>query len=234
MSRSAWAVARWTAAQAGRHHVPGYDQLYKTDYPFDTDRQGQPFAYLIEQAPGTVIRPHFHTVEQFQVIVGGHGLFGRRPVRPPFCHYAGPFTGYGPIEAGAEGLRYLTLRPRTVVPFSEQKAQYLPEQRDRQRREHRKPLSAAGPRDLAARTVDLIAAPDASLPGARHAVVAAGTELAVSGQGYVVVTEGAAHVPADTLEPWDLVYLEPGAELIVRAAEDSSCRLLILRFPATP
>jgi hypothetical protein len=53
---------------------------------------------------------HFHTQNQFQVFIEGSGSFGRHQISPYIVHYAGAFTGYGPIVAGSEGLEYLTLR----------------------------------------------------------------------------------------------------------------------------
>jgi hypothetical protein len=88
-----------------------------------------PQAFLIEQDPDTVIEPHFHMENEFQVVVRGHGMFGRHPVRPFTVHYAGAHTGYGPIAAGAEGLWYFTLRP-----VMDAGAHFLPESRDRMKR----------------------------------------------------------------------------------------------------
>ena len=84
-----------------------------------------PHAYLIEQSPDSFALSHFHHNAEFQIIVGGDGLFGRRPVRPFMVHYAGQQTGYGPLAAGPQGLVYLTLRPVTEFGIW-----YLPESRD--------------------------------------------------------------------------------------------------------
>lgn len=83
-----------------------------------------PQAFLVEQDPDTVILPHFHQQDQFQVVVAGEGTLGRHAVRPVSVHYAGKHTGYGPITAGSQGLWYFSLRPVTDVG-----AQFLPEAR---------------------------------------------------------------------------------------------------------
>ena len=83
-----------------------------------------PQSFLVEQDPDTVILPHFHVQDEFQVVVKGGGMFGRHAVRPLGVHYAGAHTGYGPITAGKEGLWYFTLRPRM-----DQGALFLPESR---------------------------------------------------------------------------------------------------------
>jgi hypothetical protein len=88
-----------------------------------------PQAFLVEQDPGTVIEPHFHLENEFQVIVAGSGSLGRHAVEPLSVHYAGAHTGYGPITAGSDGLSYFTLRARM-----DSGAQFLPGARDRMQR----------------------------------------------------------------------------------------------------
>jgi hypothetical protein len=67
--------------------------------------------FLVDQAPEAILRPHFHPVAQFQVVVAGSGHLGRRPVEPFEIHFADPGTPYGPITPGVNGLSYVTLRP---------------------------------------------------------------------------------------------------------------------------
>lgn len=71
-----------------------------------------PNAKIIEQQAGCVIPAHFHTCHQFQVVSAGGGFLGRKPVQPWTVHYTSPDTGYGPIEAGEQGLSYYVLRPQ--------------------------------------------------------------------------------------------------------------------------
>jgi hypothetical protein len=85
-----------------------------------------PQAYLVEQEPNDALRTHFHYNSQFQIFVSGSGTLGRHEVRPYLVQYADRQTGYGPIQAGPQGLEYLTLRPTTIA----KRAQYLPEGRD--------------------------------------------------------------------------------------------------------
>jgi hypothetical protein len=88
-----------------------------------------PQAFLVEQDSGTVIEPHFHLENEFQVMVGGSGSLGRHSVEPISVHYAGAHTGYGPISAGTDGLAYFTLRARM-----DSGAQFLPGARDKMQR----------------------------------------------------------------------------------------------------
>jgi hypothetical protein len=69
-----------------------------------------PMAFLVEQDAGETANAHFHQADQFQVVVGGEGTLGTHAVRPVTVHFAGAFTAYGPIRAGAAGLTYFTLR----------------------------------------------------------------------------------------------------------------------------
>ena len=74
----------------------------------------EPQAFLIEMSPNEVIVPHFHEVDQFQVFVSGSGSLGRQAASGPIAiHYADHHTGYGPINASAQGYSYFTLRART-------------------------------------------------------------------------------------------------------------------------
>ncbi len=76
----------------------------------DQDPELSPTAFLIEQPAGSVLAPHFHRQNQFQVVVAGGGTIGRHVLSPVMVHYAGAFTGYGPLVAGPEGLSYFTIR----------------------------------------------------------------------------------------------------------------------------
>ncbi len=99
---------------ATRKHMvlPNGTSAWKSYY-FRTPQGGcpSPQAFMVEQGANEVVLPHFHEQNQYQVIVHGGGSVGRSAVAPITVHYAGAYTGYGPISAGDEGLWYLTLRP---------------------------------------------------------------------------------------------------------------------------
>jgi len=88
------------------------------------EEPAQPMGFLVEKKAHDVVYPHFHDVNQFQVIVGGYGKLGRFPVRPFSMHYTNGFTGYGPITGEDEGIAFFTLRNRW-----DSGAKYLPKQR---------------------------------------------------------------------------------------------------------
>jgi len=84
-----------------------------------------PQAFLVEMCtPHAALRPHFHSVEQFQVFVGGEGTLGKDPIRPVLAFYTDAYTSYGPITAGADGLSFFTFRRRQDAG-----AHYMPESR---------------------------------------------------------------------------------------------------------
>ena len=65
---------------------------------------------VVRPFAGARIEPHFHDVDQFQVIVAGDGRIGKKAVRPITFQYADAFTPYGPIVANDKGLSFFTLR----------------------------------------------------------------------------------------------------------------------------
>ncbi len=60
--------------------------------------------------PGSVITPHFHDVDEFQVTVDGDGTLGKNKLAPITFQFVNSYTPYGPIVAGKNGLTYFTLR----------------------------------------------------------------------------------------------------------------------------
>lgn len=97
-----------------------------------------PVAFLAEGTRERVIRPHFHQVDQFQVIVSGGGILGRHPLSLHAVHFARAYTPYGPIHFADEGLGFLTLRAHW-----DPGAQYLPAQREKlEQIPNRKPWQA--------------------------------------------------------------------------------------------
>jgi hypothetical protein len=69
-----------------------------------------PMAFLVEQDPGAVVGAHYHQADQFQIVVAGSGRLGIHDVAAGAVHYAGAWSAYGPLSAGAAGLSYFTLR----------------------------------------------------------------------------------------------------------------------------
>src|SRR6201994_3977557 len=118
------------------------EQLVDAKPPEYTDpkpsKGREPQAFLVGQEAGATVAPHFHYVDQFQVIVSGDGILGRHPVSPLTVHFAGAHTGYGPIIPGENGLSYFTFR----ASADETGAQYSPGASARMRKGQRRNLVA--------------------------------------------------------------------------------------------
>lgn len=91
-------------------HANGLKYFRHDYFAPEPDLEFSPQSYLIQQLPQVVNPLHFHMQNQFQVFVEGSGSFGKHTIEPYIVHYAGAYTGYGPIVAGPKGLHYLTLR----------------------------------------------------------------------------------------------------------------------------
>jgi hypothetical protein len=70
-----------------------------------------PTVFLVEQPANSTVASHFHRQNQFQLFVDGAGNIGPKALQPVTIHYAGAYTGYGPLVAGPAGLKYFTIRP---------------------------------------------------------------------------------------------------------------------------
>lgn len=197
-----------------------------------------PTVFLVEQPPNSVLAPHFHMQNQFQVVKDGSGTLGPHAVGPGSVHYAGAFTGYGPLVAGPEGLSYFTIRA-----VYETGANFLPATRDRLRRgpkQHaqgpvHEPLSTDVLRSLhSARRIQLIAPQDGVEAYALQ--LPPGSQIDVgeprgSGQ-FQLVLAGGLETPQGRLQAWESRYLSSGEDARGCTAGASGLHLLVLQMPA--
>lgn len=116
------------------------------------DERRGPQAFLVEQSAHSLAGSHYHVEAQFQVVVAGSGNIGRHELLPYTVHYANPYTGYGPLEAGPEGLSYVTLRAvgDPHRPF------YLPDTKDQMKPGLRLNLTSDGIPDVEPSTIDAV------------------------------------------------------------------------------
>jgi hypothetical protein len=199
-----------------------------------------PQAFLVEQNPNQVARPHFHLVDQFQVVVAGAGLLGKRPVGGIGVHYANAHTPYGPIEAGPNGLHYLTLRNR----WDTTRAHMMPESRAEQAKTPRRHLLVEtfdpcdetslaavmqpGCRALHGPDEDGLAVwlhrlgPGQSVTGA---------DPRTGGGQYWLVLAGAMLADGRDLDPRSCLYLSPDETALAIRAGEAGLEVLGLQFP---
>jgi len=198
-----------------------------------------PQGFLVEQPPGSVTPPHFHEVNQFQVFVGGSGLFGKKPAAPLTIHYAGAHTPYGPIAAGTDGVSYFTLRAAW-----DPGAKYLPKSRNLLkpvRRRHRmlprvelrgpvgrRGLACAAVSVLHEREADGLAAWLIALPpgGSCECPSPAGA----GGQYHVVVGGGLFQKEAEVPE-FSCYFVTPDEPPAAVHAGAGGLEMLVLQFP---
>lgn len=99
-----------------RRNKGGSDRPASTNFPFfraSSATPDAPTAFLVQYEPGDRSSTHFHTVDQFQILVKGKGQFGRHQVSPYYVHFARAYTPYGPLHADQEaGWTFMTLRTR--------------------------------------------------------------------------------------------------------------------------
>ena len=85
-----------------------------TDFFDFPDQPHLPHATLYQFDPGRVSHPHFHIVDQFQVIVGGKCKLGRHELAAYGVHFTRAYTPYGPFIADpATGLTCFVMHAHT-------------------------------------------------------------------------------------------------------------------------
>ena len=198
-----------------------------------------PQAFLVEQSPGAIVHPHFHYVDQFQVVVDGGGTLGRHDVSPISVHFASGHTGYGPITPGPDGLKYFTLR----ASADETGAQYLPANRHKMHAIPKKnvlldAIPLAGPDELCQLTQVRRINVKQDESGLRVDVVSIppGMQTEISGQPksaglMILVISGSFFHAEQTFTRWSCMFIgnnESGA--LLKGGADGA-QILALQFP---
>ncbi len=195
-----------------------------------------PQAFRIDFAePGGVIKPHFHRVNQFQVIVDGDGTLGTKPVRAISFHYTDGFTPYGPIVAGGDGISFFTIRAKP----DRSGAHYMPESRQELERkagrnEVRQLEPAAYVAGEATRQTLIERHPDglaAFTLSAGPMTSFAGVETSPDGGQYYMVVEGHVRHSEQELPRMSCLWVRPGDVPPSFETADEGATLLVLQFP---
>lgn len=205
---------------------------FKSEW-MESGQQGvvTPTVFLIEQPPHSLLRTHFHRQNQYQLFVQGSGSIGPHPLAPYTLHYAGAYTGYGPIQAGPEGLSYFTIRATYDVG-----AGFVPEAlpqmlRGPKRQAHTAPFGAAlqTPGSQA-----LFGEPGEDLHAERR-TLRPGESIDLRGQAagtFALVLAGQLAADGQPLGLWEHVYLAADEPPLQATAGVDGCSLVICRVPA--
>lgn len=99
----------------------GLEELYESATGFVKSfpiHPGGECAFTVDlRDDDAVVFPHFHDVDQFQVVIRGTGKLGAADIRPISFHYADAYTPYGPITGRKDGVEFFTLRSAQASGF---------------------------------------------------------------------------------------------------------------------
>jgi len=193
-----------------------------------------PQAFLVQVLdPGGSIQPHFHDVDQFQVIVQGDGVIGKKPLRPITAQYADAFTPYGPIVSRDDGISFFTLRQSASAGHF-----HMPGSRDK--------MPGRAGRNIAAQFMtgqipaggDQIRLPlQESEDGLRMDGfrIPANTTVAATpstgGCQFYLVCNGSLVHDGQTLPTQSLIYVEIGEDAPQLQAGPEGAEVMLLQFP---
>jgi hypothetical protein len=214
-------------------------KYYRTELFSVTPEEAGPQAHLGDHPADSVIRPHFHTVEQFQVYVRGDAMLGKKAVSPTTVQYTDGFTPYGPIVAGPDGVAFLTLRPRYDAG-----ARYMPESRDKLEQKARRNLvwskrvdsietMMLGPTSR----IDMIFDSQPDGLAAWLLRTGPGTEVpspppaAAGGGQYWIPMTGSVWSEGHELAPWSCLFVDGSGPDPVLTTGSAGTDVLVLQFP---
>lgn len=199
----------------------------------------EPQGFLVEQSPSSVVPPHFHQEDEFQVVVRGTGRLGRNFLQPLTVHYTDAYTGYGPIYADGEGLCYFTLRAR-----HDPGARFLPESRSLQKKVPRRHLLSgetaspqeAGLQNLEGTRLEEVLAPQEDGLAAWKVRMGPGAADSLpdpkrSGGRYLVVINGSLTHGNTSLPRWSCLFISSGEAPVNLSAGRQGLDALLLQFP---
>lgn len=193
-------------------------------------------AFLVERPyPNPRVAPHFHDIDQFQVIVAGDGRMGKKEVKPVTFQYADAFTPYGPIVGRDDGISFFTLR--AVASGG-----YFPMPGSKHAMPGRAGRNIAGsfdiereplpPGEVAHEPLMEEEADGIYAEGIRLGATATAEGLDMNaGAHFYLVCAGSLDQDGKRLPPKSLIHVEPGeAAPKLQAGADGAC-VLAMRFP---
>ena len=205
------------------------------------DPKLSPTVFLIEQPANSTLEPHFHRQNQFQLFVHGYGKIGAHKLESVTIHYAGAYTGYGPLVAGEEGIQYFTIRPvceSGMIPVSTGRAQMI---RGPKRHATAGPLALTPPEALQALShidvrweipmaEDGLGAAVVRMPPASTLRDVVAPQPAAEG-AFVVVLAGSVRHGGMTLGPWENLFFSSDEAVPELIAGDHGAEVVFLFTP---
>ncbi len=215
---------------------PSGGTTWRTDFMRPPQGVKEPMAFLAEGTPHRVIKPHFHEVDQFQVIVKGGGVIGKHPLSLNAVHFSRAHTPYGPLTGAEEGVGFLTLRAQW-----DPGAQYLDKDKEKLVAvPNRKPWQVTeapvfeGNADVNVRVFDHIKDERGlaayALKLAPHAQVAGPDASKGNGQ-YLIVTKGSVNYQGKEYKAISIGFTKPDEGYFPIVAGPEGVEALVLNFP---
>jgi hypothetical protein len=223
-------------------HADGYPEIsftnFVSSYAAD-DRSAQGYLASHDE-PGGTIPPHFHGVDQWQVVIGGGGRLGKHEATPVLVHYTDGYTPYGPIVAGDDGIGFYTLRVQAYLGVH-----VMPGSRAEMKRSAGRALTIdAGLRpgrpglDTSGDVVRPLVIEDDGVAAwsVRLAPGAAATapSPADGGGQYHIVVNGTWAREGEELPPKSLAFVERGDSPAEYEAGPDGLELVVTQFPRIP
>jgi hypothetical protein len=223
-------------------NVEGYPEISFTNfvgsYAAD-DRSTQGYLVAYDEAGGT-IPPHFHGVDQWQVVIDGGGRLGKHDATPVLVHYTDGYTPYGPIVAGDDGIGFYTLRVQAYIGVH-----VMPGSRSEMARPAGRALTVHAGLNPGRPDLDRPGDPVRPLVAENDGVAAwsvrvapGGTQTAPSpahgGGQFHIVVNGTWTRAGEQLPPRSLAFVEPGDPPAEYEAGPDGLELVVMQFPTVP
>lgn len=209
------------------------------------DKPDMPHASLAQFEPGRVSGAHYHTSDQFSVVVEGKGKIGRHDLTTYGVHFSRAYTPYGPfVSDSSTGLTCFIMRAR-----ADKGSNHLPEALDKLKQvPDRRPWQITRPVSFPTLHADTAAADSVlqAVPGIKDDKGLAAYTLSMksnakasapdpsSGDGqYLVVVKGSLlHDKKEQKAP-ALVFIRPEEGPYQVHAGSAGLEALVLNFPRT-
>ena len=229
------------SGQARRRAAPAMGVVFHKGEWMDSgdDPALSPTVALIEQPAGFEFMPHFHRQNQFQVFVGGSGAMGRHVLAPVVVHYAGAYTGYGPLVARPQGIHYFTLRPvceAGFIPLAQRHEKMIAGPKRHAQSEGIAVASHDQMRGWTQAREEFVIPLGEDGMGARllhlppNVGWACGHPAGSQGQ-FLFVLQGTVSAAGHTLGRWEQLYATSDEPMLTASAGDGGVQLLALSVP---